>query len=56
MVLACVAMLLFPSFWEARRHGASAIDREVVPGRSTLTEDDLLPPWRGPTRRGDQDG
>lgn len=56
MVLACVAMLLFPSFWETRRHAAGSIGREPEQGRSTLTEDDLLPPWRGPVRRGAEDG
>ena len=56
MVLACVAMLLFPGFWEARRQAGTAVEREVLPGRSTLTGEDLLPPWRGPARRGGEDG
>lgn len=60
MVLACVAMLLFPSFWEGRRHDAPAearpLDRASLPGRSTLTEEDLRPRWRGPARRGNGDG
>jgi hypothetical protein len=44
MLLACAAMLLFPSLWEGRWPTATA------PGRSTLTAEDLAPAWRGPTR------
>ena len=66
MVLACVAMLLFPSFWEGRGTGAPGIGAEAetpssspvaFPGHSTLTEDDLQPAWRGPgARKGQKDG
>jgi hypothetical protein len=44
MLLACAAMLLFPSLWEGSWPTATA------PGRSTLTAEDLAPAWRGPTR------
>lgn len=56
MLLACVAMLLFPSLWE--RSGSSAIGTKqaATPSRSTLGEDDLIPPWRGPAPRGEKDG
>ena len=64
MVLACVAMLLLPSFWEGRPTpgiGAEAETPsgppEAFPGHSTLTEEDLLPAWRGPgARKGQKDG
>jgi hypothetical protein len=61
MLLACVAMLLFPVYWEGRHHAGQAAGEDhpagaAVTSRSTLTSDDLLPRWRGPVRRGDQDG
>ena len=62
MVLACVAMLLFPSFWEGRGQqdavdaGAGNQTPAVFPGGSTLRPEDLVPAWRGPTRSVNQDG
>lgn len=51
MLLACVAMLLFPSLWEGRWRLTPE-----PPGQSTLRPDDLIPPWRGPAPRGEKDG
>lgn len=58
MLLASVAMLLFPSFWEGRQHAAPGAEPSapVFEGRSTLRKDDLIPEWRGPSPRGHQDG
>lgn len=59
MVLACVAMLLFPVYWEGRHHAAPGSGLETagpaLSGRSTLTPEDLQPRWRGPRKRGDED-
>jgi hypothetical protein len=59
MLLACVVMLLFPSFWEGREHaGPDGEQAAEAPfeGRSTLRKEDLIPEWRGPRPRGDQNG
>lgn len=60
MLLACVGMLLVPVYWEGRRNAAPGPGQEpagpAISGRSTLTEEDLLPRWRGPRKRGDEDG
>jgi len=56
MLLACVAMLLFPSLWERPGPSAPGVHHDASPGRSTLSEDDLIPPWRGPAPRGEKDG
>jgi hypothetical protein len=59
MLLAAVAMLLGPSLLEGRR--SLAPDHAPgtpfdPPGQSTLRADDRLPPWRGPSPRGEKDG
>jgi hypothetical protein len=59
MLLAGLAMLLGPSLWEGRRslmpdHAAS--QPFDPPGQSTLSADDMLPPWRGPEPRDQIDG
>jgi hypothetical protein len=57
MLLASVVMLLFPSFWEGREHaGPDGEQAEKAPfeGRSTLRKEDLIPEWRGPPPRSDQ--
>ena len=55
MLLASVAMLLFPVLWEKRSAPdmppGAATAPQVTPGRSTLRQDDLLPPWRGPAEK-----
>lgn len=59
MLLASVAMLLFPSFWEGRQSEPPEIGQAAeapFEGRSTLRKEDLIPEWRGPRPRGDQDG
>lgn len=47
MLLAAAAMLLLPAWWEGR-DGTGTAPAEFT-GRSTLTAEDLLPPWRGPS-------
>lgn len=56
MLLACVGMLLFPSYWERRASSAPDVQQSITPGQSTLREDDLIPEWRGPAPRGEKDG
>ena len=60
MVLACVAMLLIPSFWEGRRHapGARGRSRPRRPSRPLHADPrkTCSPAWRGPRKRGDEDG
>ena len=60
MLLACLGMLLFPAYWEGTLQAGPKLGGQsagpAITGRSTLTEQDLLPSWRGPRRRGDEDG
>ncbi len=56
MLLACVGMLLFPSFWERRGPSAPSVQQASTPGQSTLRDDDRIPEWRGPAPRGEKDG
>lgn len=59
MVLACVAMLLIPRFWdgggtpapERAAEAEASPDSGSLPGQSTLTGEDLAPAWRGPAAR-----